>query len=601
MKVQCAHSVDPKTTTKKITPKISKPTPNHPNAIITTEPTEPEVLGLEPKTTRLSNYDNQTTNEDPSQKVNDDSTQSPPWWWRFTLKNQNNELDGRHITIFPPWFKEVEVNEFPAWIKKTVTASETDKKEDLIKRVRFTKNNQRNRQKLLESDKTLVHRNKVEKKLTSKDLVHGNDGMHSDQQREIQIPRHFTLPQQNRQSKYHAARQPGKLIQNTNTYSSKDGNDIFNLTASPRRPQFKSTIVKTERPNNVHDVVHILEPTTYPDYETTTVSHTHKRPLGNNTEIFIEIFEDAESKIKDESETESVPRLSPKVKFRINKQRTFMEKVRKQKNQQQFRFQPFNHNKDNKRWLPDDADSLHSHQSEYHGYNRIPNEYFENDPSEHDSDIIQHNKERKLADDDHERHDQNNINNFYALSEDTNSITTDTGDAGRTSNYIHFDTEVKQRFSEAHRPLPRLNILRHNMNRRQKGNLPDDLHDKNISTVATGNFENLNLLPDSGVTGIVDIFKPSTIHTSNLAKLFESKKTQLTVLEPTLSTWLPEKSQPSLPNSRFGHSLRISPSKKHIVLKPSPMLPHSFSAAFSTPELKFSTNDVNKSAKNKSK
>ena len=192
--------MDPKTTTNRVTPKISKPTPNHPNAITTTEPTDPEVLDSEPKATRLFHYDNQTTNEDPSQKLNEDSTKSTPWWWRFTLQGQNNEMDGHRITTFPPWFKEVEVTEFPAWIKKTVTASETvtREKENLIKRVRLTENNQQSRQKLIESDKTLHHHNKVEKKPTPKDLVHGDVGMSSNQQREIQIPRHFRLPQQNR-------------------------------------------------------------------------------------------------------------------------------------------------------------------------------------------------------------------------------------------------------------------------------------------------------------------------------------------------------------------------------------------------------------------
>ena len=597
--------MDPKTTTTRVTPKISKPTPNYPNAITTTEPSDPEVLDSEPKETRPSHYDNQTTNEDPSQKLNEDSTRSTPWWWRFTLQGQNNEMDGHRITTFPPWFKEVEVTEFPAWIKKTVTASETVTrgKENLIKRVRLTENNQQSRQKLIESDKTLHHHNKVEKKPTPKDLVHvhGDDGMSSNQQREIQIPRHFRLPQQNRQSKYHAARQPGKLKQKSNTYSSRDSIDILNFTASPRRPLYKPNVVKTKRPNNVNDVVHTLKPTTYPDYEI-TVSQTDKRPLRNNTKVtIIENFDTTESKIKDESETEPIPQLSPKKTFRINKQRVFLEKVRKQKSRQrQIRFQSSNENRDNKRWLDDDADSLHPHQSEYRGNKRIVNEYLENDTSEQHYNVIQHNNDEKLAADYHERHDQNN---FDTLIEDTNSITTDIGDDDRTINYKHYDTEVKQRFSEIRRPLPKLNIIRHTTTRRQKGDLPDDLNDENIPTETTNNFDNFNLLPNSGVTEIANIFKPSTIHTSNLAKLLESKKTQVTVLEPTPSTWFSEKPQSPPPNSRIGHSLHehISPSKKHIALKPPPMLPHSFSVALSANELKTATDNVNESAKNKSK
>ena len=391
--------MDPKTTINRVTPKISKPTPNYPNAITTTEPTDPEVLDSKPKTTRLYHYDNQTTNEDPSQKPNKDPTRSTPWWWRFTLHGQNNEMDGHRITTFPPWFKEVEVTEFPAWIKKTVTASETvtREKENLIKRVRLTENNQQNRQKLIESDKTLHHHNKVEKKPTPKDLVHGDDGMSFNQQREIQIPRHFRLPQQNRQSKYHAARQPGKLKQKSSTYSSRDTIEILNFTASPRRPLYKHTILKTKRPNNVHDVVHTLEPTTYPDYEITTVSQTDNTLINNSKVTIIENFDDTESKIKDESETESIPQLSPKITFRINRQRVFLEKVRKQKNRQrQIRFQSSNENRDNKRWLADDPDSLHSDQSEYRGNKRIVNEYLENDPCKPHYNVIQHNNDENL-------------------------------------------------------------------------------------------------------------------------------------------------------------------------------------------------------------
>ena len=466
----------------------------------------------------------------------------------------------------------------------------------------MTENNQQSRQKLIESDKTLHHHNKVEKKPTPKDLVHGDDGIPSNQQREIQIPRHFRLPQQNRQSKYHAARQPGKLKQKSNTYSSRDSIDIPNFTASPRRPLYKPNVVKTKRPNNVHDVVHTLEPTTYPDSEITTISQTDKRPLRNNIKVtIIENFDETESKIKDERETEPIPQLSPKITFRINKQRVFLEKVRKQKNRQrQIRFQSSNENRDNKRWLADDADSLHSDQSEYRGIKRIVKEYLQNDPSEPHYKVIQHNNDEKLAADDHERHDQSNPD---VLREDTNSITTDIGDDDSTINYKHYDTEVKQRFSEVRRPLPKLNIIRHSTTRRQKGDLPDDLHEENIPTETKDNFEKINLLPNSGVTEVANIFKPSTIHISNLAKLLESKKTQVTVLEPTPSTWFSEKPQSPPPNSRFGHSLHehISPSQKHIALKPPPMLPHSFSVALSTNELKTATDNVNESAKNKSK
>ena len=212
----------------------------------------------------------------------------------------------------------------------------------------------------------------------------------------------------------------------------------------------------------------------------------------------------------------------------------------------------------------------------------------ESDLSEQDYNHIQHNNDEKLAADDHEQHDQNN---FDTLIEDTNSITTDIGDDDRTVNYKHFDTKVKQRFSEVRRPLAKLNIIRHSTTRCQKGIFPDDLHDKNIPTESTDNLKKFNLLPNSGVAEIANIFKPSTIHTSNLAKLFESKKTQDTVLEPTPSTWFSEKPQSPPPNSRFGHSLHedISPSKKHIALKPPPMLPHSFSVALSTNELKTAT------------
>ena len=72
--------------------------------------------------------------------------------------------------------------------------------------------------------------------------------------------------------------------------------------------------MKTKRPNNVNDVVHTLEPTTYPDYEITTVSQTDKRPLRNNTKVtIIENYDDIESKIKDERDTEPILQLSPKI------------------------------------------------------------------------------------------------------------------------------------------------------------------------------------------------------------------------------------------------------------------------------------------------
>ena len=606
--------MEPKTTKKKPIRKISDPNSRNPTP--STEPNEPEVVELEPETTQVYDNDVLAITKEPPQKLNDDPTKSTPWWWQFTLRNNDNK-DGV-TTTFPPWFQEVEATEFPAWIKKTVNPKHKveKEKEKIIKKIRLKENKKIRAQKLLESKHRLRDENKIEKKSNTQDLVHGND-VHPGQQRQIQISRHFRLPQQNLPSKYHAARQPGKFKKKHKSDSSRTYMKRSNFTVPLRRPLFRARAQKTQAPNNVHDVVYTVEPNSYPDYETTTTTEKDEQPSKDKTNEIDESDQIPESRRK--SNPSKIRQASPN---RINQRRYFLNKVRKQKNlRTKLRSQNIRSGKPKITNRKRVTNRISSHYKV--AEDRINNELESIDEMHNDLGRRRHNYDSldTQHDDRDDSGDVTTRNNFEEYEIDKEKVRPDRYDIDEediiTFEQRHIDetekprtnedTESKQgRLAKFHRPRPRLNRLRQIMdNRRKKGDLRDTLHDEHFPAMTPDDFENIDLLPNPRVTQVADIFRPNTIHTSNLVKLFESKKTQLTLLEPTPSGWSTKTVQPPLSNSRFLHNLHEHKSppvnSDNLVLNPSPSHPYSVPVALSTTMSKTATKEAIKSAKSKSK
>ena len=633
IKVQCAYSIEPKTTRKKPSRKISDPISHNPTTIAFKEPNEPEVVDLEPETSQVNENDIIVTKE-PPQKLNDDSTKTTPWWWQFTL--QNNDQDGG-ATTFPPWFQEVEATEFPAWIKKTVTPSDNirKEKEDIVERIRLKENLKRRKENFLKSDKRLGEKNKVEKNPKTQDLVHGNN-IHSGQQREIQISRHFRLPQQSLPSKYHAARQPGKFKMKHKSNSSRTYTSRSNFTIPLRRPIFKTNMKNAKTPNNVHEVVNTPDPTSYPDYETTTQTEKHNKPPKSNAKVSMFRIDEIErtDKIHEskrvlnripELRKELIPNnkirnLSPKATARINQQREFLNKVRKQKNQwRKLRSQSEHSRKRgyvNRKWVTNRVNSLYPAAKDNNELDLQGNDFSRR--IHYQDSLADNNNNRKDTEDDNVKV-RNNFKKFNIFKADVEPDRIEIDEEDITFKEKYKDvTEAPRADNDDsdsiddietklyRRPRPRLNRFRKIAdNRWQKGDLRDTLHKDYFPTMTPDNFEHVGLLPNSRVTQIAEIFRPNTVHTSNLIQMFESKKTQLTLLEPTPPGSSTKRVQPPLYNSRFVQSSheQVSPSgdSENFVLNSSPSLPYSVPIPQSTTMSKTAKKDAIKSAKNKSK
>ncbi len=267
----------------------------------------------------------EVTTRETTTTLDDDSNSSTPWWWKFTLKKKRGDGDQSDPvgSTFPPWFKEIDATEFPTWIKRTVTPpeSEAPQKNKVVKRLRVASQRPFQGQRLVESHKAEGRENAADQ--GPRDLVHGDD-LHSNQQH--QEPTNSKLPQQNLPSKYHAAREPGKsATKPSQTYTKRS-----NFTLPVLQPLFRSETIETKGPNNMHEIVYTVEPTSNPKYVTSAANNigesgAREKHLEDVT-VVVDIVE------HDPKPDARPPQLEIDTADRLDQQRRFLNRVRAQRN-----------------------------------------------------------------------------------------------------------------------------------------------------------------------------------------------------------------------------------------------------------------------------